>query len=237
MRRAMVVFACLVVLTTTLTAGLPRVEATTLDSEGWTLIIAPTHEGGHTQEDALAFRDYLLEHGWDDERIIFLTDGLNESFVDNSATVQNIIDAMNYIAENANEHDLVVIIVLDRGVYSGESTTFQANDGNISDSEFGTWLNNITYREMVVCFSFNYSGGFIEECKGSDRLVITSHSATESTVDNTYNLTRGLSTPKADADNDGTITVEEAHNYECSVVTEQTPQMDDQTVDETLLQR
>lgn len=204
-------------------------QADHLDEEGWAMICAPGNVGEDIETEIQALRIYLINNGWTDEHIILLIDNKNWDYCDGDATKANIQNGIEYIAEHSTSTDIVFLGILDRASKGQDGTTyFETSNGDFTDMEFGEWIDGITYEEMVIEVSSNYAGGFIDECKGDYRLIVCSHTENQITEINYYTLSRGLTTQEADTDEDGRISVEEAHAYEKDLVEllsngEQTP--------------
>lgn len=212
------------------------VEATELTGPGFALIAAPIFGINDHLDEAEDLRDYLLDNGWNDQQIYFLTDS-TESYVDGDATKENIEDALDDIALLAGPDDIVFIAVLDHA-YSDQDghTYFRTGDlGDpvyIKDTEMGDWLDDITdFSTMVVEISSPYSGGFVEECKGDDRIVIADCSASQTYTSCEYTFAQALVEPLADDDQNGVITVEEAYEYMEDTMVNQDPVIYDYQTD------
>ncbi len=203
------------------------VIATPPEAKRWALIVAPEHEGGTVYEDALDMYDYLKDEGWTDDEIIFLTDGSEESFVDGDASAEEIYAAFSHLALNVNSIDTVVIVLGDNGAFGTEDFyLISSDDIQISSWDIGLQLDAINTQDMAVVVSFDYSGGFIDNLAGNDRLVLTSHGI-ESTSSNAYNLADGLTEEDADANEDGVVSFEEAHSWVAEEISGQSPQISD----------
>lgn len=191
-----------------------KTKADYLDEEGWAIIAAPPDTRIDTLLEVLALRSYLKEHGWRDSHIIFLIDEKDWYFVDGDATKANIKKGIEYIAKHATNNDTVFIGILNRGSKGKDYSYFETKDGILKDSDLGKWIDWIKCKEMVIEISASYSGGFIDDCKGNNRLIVCSHAENQFTLFNFYRLSRGLKSTDADIDNNGRISVEEAHLYE-----------------------
>lgn len=224
-KRVMSIFLAVAVIMTMFVAVKPmETEGDHLDEGGYALLAAPGFIGPDIELEIQALRSYLLSHGWTDDNIIFLIDDKNWGYVDGDATRANIQNGIAYIAQHSTSSDTVFIGVLDRATDGIECTYFETSIGIFTDDDLGGWIDEITCNQMVIEISSIYSGGFIEECKGDDRLIVCSHEEGQSTEPNLYRLSRGLTTMDADTDNDGRVSVEEAHAYEEeNMVGEQTP--------------
>lgn len=180
----------------------------------YAVIAAPTHPGGNVYEEALAMREYLISRGWNDNEIVFLTDASNEWFVDGISTKFNIENAIRWVAENADENDVVGLILGDRGMICGNMPYIVTSDQElISSHELSTWINEINCPNMLVSLSFDFDGNFIEAIAEPGRLITTSHGLFEETPFNAYSLAEGLRNPLADMNRDGHVSIEEAQSF------------------------
>ncbi len=209
-------------------------SATDLDP-GWAIIVG-LNDGSvdHTQE-AMNLRSYLLERGWDDEQIIFLCPG-DMPYIDGYPTKRNFKRAINHVARVSTSDDLVFIAVLDHGV-DGEDGKYYLRFGEdldryMSDRRFGRRLDRIeNYRTMVVDIAGSYSGAFIDNAEGNNRIVVADCSPTETYLESEYSFYEALTDMTADTDYDGQVSVEEAYALMLDSMHSTTPQIDDPNPD------
>ena len=196
----------------------PSVEATDLEGPGYALIAAPTFGTSNHISEAEDIRDYLLDRGWTDDRIIFLADS-TASYVDGDATKTEIKDAMDDIALNSNPDDIVFIAVLDHAQDRDDGHSYLRigdvnNPTTIKDTTLGTWVGAIEdYKTMVISISSSCSGGFVKELKGDHRIVVTDADVGQNYVKAEYSFYQALTESDADDDGDGKVSVEEACTY------------------------
>ena len=196
----------------------PSVEATDLEGPGYALIAAPSFGTSNHIAEAEDLRDYLLDRGWSDERIIFLADS-TEKYVDGDATKTEIEDAIDEIALGSTQDDIVFIAILDhaQGDAQGNSYFRTGDPGDptfMSDTEFAGWVDDIeNFRTMVIYISCPYSGGFVEELEGDYRIVISDADVGQSYTEGEYSFYQALTETEADDDGDGKVSVEEAYRY------------------------
>jgi len=207
------------------------VTATPSEAKRWALIVAPEHEGGTVYEDALDMYNYLIDQGYNDDEIIFLTDGSTEHFVDGDATHEEIVVAFARLSANVALNDKVSLILGDNGAFGGgDSYLITSDKVLISETEIASMVDNIAAKNIAIVVSFDYSGGFIDALCGNGRLVLTSH-AIEATTTNNYNIVDGLTEEGADTNSDGKVSFEEAHIWVAGQIYGQTPQMSDGIVE------
>jgi hypothetical protein len=214
-----------------LALGTPGAGALPPKNDAYAVIFA-TPEGACNDPivEGLALYDWLLGHGWVPNHIKFLAD--NQS-ADGMPTVNGIHSAISYIANHTNWNSLVFIAALDHTQDSPPNYYYHASDGNISNSQMGSWVNEIhSFNKMTIVVGGMHSGGFIPSLEGANRVVATSHASPESLSPHHYKLSEGLGTPSADINHDGYVSFQEAHNYEVVRINQywpgsQTPQLHD----------
>jgi hypothetical protein len=192
-------------------------------------VIFATGHDGQVQE-GWALHNWLLQHGWQDSHIKFLAEC---TMSDGAPTKDNIHSAISWIAANSNSNSLVFISALDDHQWGDGHLYYHASDGLISEVELGNWVNETTaYGKMGIEVSGRYTAACIPNLSGQNRVVVTSHAATEDYAPNNYRLSVAFQMSYADVDNDGYVSLQEAHNYEYNFIQQhfpgtQTPQMQD----------
>ncbi len=119
------------------------------------------------KNDIKLAEDYLmdLDSGWAQSRIWKLTWG-SGSTIDDEATTQNILDALEDIELRSITGSTVFIMISDHGYSTDEQlgdSWFNTKDGSISDDTFATYVNDIDYLNMVILMDLCFSGGFLDE--------------------------------------------------------------------------
>ena len=209
---------CLVMLS--LLAALPtQVQATDFDQPGYALIAAPKFgEVSHSNE-ALKLRDYLMDKGWSDDRIIFLGKWDNKDFVDGTATKENIKDGFDEIALKATQDDIVFVAILDHATEGDDGHIyFRTGDTqaetHVKDTEFGGWVDSIpSFRHLVIYIASPYSGNFVEPLEDDMRIILS-----DCGIDQTYHagettFHKALTNTNADSNDDKSISIEEASEW------------------------
>jgi len=209
--------------------------ATDLD-QGWAIIITPGMKWSHHKE-ARDLHAYLIDRGWDDDHIIFLSSITGWSFCDGAPTIENFEDAIEFVNESSTLDDVVFIAVLDHGVKT-ESGDYYLRFGKrldefMSGPEFGEELDGmVNYNTMVVDIAGSYSGAFIDEVRADDRIIVTDCDCNESYRKSEYTFHEALTDEDADSDGDGQVSVEEAHAFMVESMYNTTPQIYDPDEDE-----
>ena len=193
-------------------------DAIDFDQPGYALIAAPKFgEVSHANE-ALKLRDYLVDKGWGDDRIIFLGKWTKD-YADGIATKENIKAGVDEIAKKATSDDIVFIAILDHATEGPDGHIyFRTGDSTeetyVKDTEFEGWMDSITnFRHMVIYVASPYSGNFVDGLGGDYRIILS-----DCGVDQTYKagentFYKALTEAKADLDSDGKISIEEAYGW------------------------
>ncbi len=205
-----------------LALGAPAAGALESKDDAYAVIFA-TETGGSSGQiaEGWALHNWLLAHGWMDSHITFLADSAG---ADGSPTVENLQSAISSVAQKSNSQSMVFIAVMDYGHTINGDYTFSASNGQIVTTAFSGWVNGIAnYKKMVVEVSFRYSGGFIQSLSGTNRVVISSHTSSQSYMPNHFILSEGLSTASADTNGDGFVSVQEAFLSQAGKISKQYP--------------
>ncbi|MEM0467198.1 MAG: DUF3466 family protein [Candidatus Thermoplasmatota archaeon] len=184
----------------------------------------------------------------------------NESWIDGGATKTNLTNAFHLLEHQTTLHDLVFVYLQDHGARAlangrnGDIRTANDECEDNFDESFGTYenpdevnvvsstsytddelderLDAIPYKDMVIVVDTCHAGGFIPDCAGPHRVVLACGREDETTYSYVYRFYDRIQNMSADYNNNGKISVEEAHRYAIhQIVAEQTaliqhPQMD-----------
>jgi len=196
--------------------------------DAWAVIFATDESGTAQVDEGWALHNWLIDHGWQDNHIVFLAD---HEGADGEPSLDNIHDAISDVAAVTEGDSLVFISALDDQQYSDGHVYFHTSDGLLSEDQMGIWVNEImTYGKMGIEVSGKYTGAFIAPLIGHDRAIVTSHAATESYETNNYKLSVGLGISGADYNGDTHVSLQEAHAYQAMYIMNhykntQTPQI------------
>ena len=196
--------------------------------DAWAVIFATDESGTAQVDEGWALHNWLIDHGWQDDHIVFLAD---HEGADGVPSLDNIHDAISDVAINADGDSLVFISALDDQEWGDGHVYFHTSDGLLSEDQMGSWVNEITnYGKIGIEISGRYTGAFIAPLCGHDRVIVTSHAATENYDTNNYRLSVGLGISGADYNGDTHVSLQEAHAYECMFImtqfkNTQTPQI------------
>ncbi len=217
-------------------AGIAHKASATDLNPGWAIIV--TTGKGWRHQEAKDLHNYLTERGWDEDQIVFLSKK-KCSFRDGKATLNNFKSAIEYVGGVSSPGDIVFIAVLDHGVDGGDGDYFlrfgKRPRQHMSDTEFGEQLDSIgNYQAMVVDIAGSYSGGFIEEAEGDNRVIITDTDCTERYRKSEYTFSEALVDWDADTDMNGIISVEEAYELMLATMEDTSPQISDPDDDDDI---
>jgi len=224
-------------------------------TDRWAVIIGISDYAGESydleycDDDALDFYNALVNvYGWKSNHITLLIDG--------QATKENILAAILWMRTNEDLGDEVVFF------YSGHGTTSTRNADNdpewkdeciipweiqssyfIWDGDLKEEFSTFESTHIFFCFDSCYSGG-MTDLAGSGRLICMASKETQTALESSrwengqftyYFVDQGMLAGKADANNDGLVTCEEAFDYAKARCRRQTPTASDNFPDDMLL--
>jgi len=193
--------------------------AAEIPETGKALIVAPVVNGDtSTLEKAQDMRNYLLSKGWSDEDIIFLTGGTNAPYVDGPATPERVLQELDNLANTVSGDTYVQINVYDHAHDSDGKLYFQLEDGTLDVSTFVNKVNNINGDWMFLELNTNLAENVALDINKDNHIIMCSHALNQVTSVNYFNIVDGLNSPDADSNGDGSVSLEEAFNYEYNSV-------------------
>lgn len=118
-------------------------------------------------------RTTLLNGGnWDESNIQILTES--------QATEQRIQQSINWLEESADDNDVSLFYFIGHGGSNETNQYLVTEEGLIYDTELNTYLLNVSGSVVVILDSCK-SGGFIDDLKQPNRVVITASNGRNST--------------------------------------------------------
>jgi hypothetical protein len=199
-----------------LALGLPAGGSLMSSDDAWAVIFATDEDGTAQVDEGWALHNWLLDHGWQDDHIVFLAD---HEGADGEPSLDNIHDAISDVADRSGEDSLIFISALDEHQWGEGHVYFHTSDGLLSEDQLGSWINEIaTYGKMGIEVSGKYTGAFMAPLFGHDRAIVTSHAAAEDCATNNYRLSVGLGISGADYNGDDHVSLQEAHAYQCMYI-------------------
>lgn len=175
--------------------------------------------------------DRLLLDGTCDSSPLDLDgDGLPD--IEYAATKENISNVFDKLGSTLSSYDNLFIYVTDHGSLINESSKSSQivlwNKSAITDKEFAKEVNKVNAGKINICMEQCYSGGFIDDLSGMNRLIATACNYNElsyATSDRLYNefvyhwsaailgTYPSGRTADADTNQDGLISMQEAFDY------------------------
>jgi len=172
-------------------------------TEYWALFISPWEDVG--TEDAEYLKDTLISFRWKEENIVTL-------FYEEASLI-NVINALDWIGENDDPQDTVLIFINSHG---GEGF-FCLPGGNMYYSDLNTKLNELDSNSIGIIIGACYSGSAIPQLQHEGRVIITSCQANVTCGYFSHGYITGLADfadYKDDIGNEnGVVSLEEAFNY------------------------
>jgi hypothetical protein len=138
--------------------------------EYWALLMAINDYPGsndlpYSINEILSFKTTLLNGGnWLESNIKVLTD--------DEVNITGIDNAINWLSMNADEDDITIIYYAGHGGQSSTNEHINVINGSISDIELNDKLESIPGKTIVIIDAC-HSGGFIQELKQRNRIILT----------------------------------------------------------------
>ena len=186
-------------------------------ANGWALLIgishyqSPTHPTFGGTGDVAAFRDALVKAGWASTHILTLTDG--------AATGDAIRSSMNWLVTHSSPGAFSVFHYSGHVLQqNGQEFLWGADNTFLSNGEFGATLGRLQGRAWIDVAGCE-SAGFEAGLSSPLRFVTTSSMVNEKSYEREdwgqsvwtgLTVARGLVGHQADADRDGTVSIQEA---------------------------
>jgi len=138
--------------------------------EYWALLMAINDYPGsndlpYSINEILSFKTTLLNGGnWLESNIKVITD--------DEVNITGIDNAINWLSMNADEDDITIIYYAGHGGQSSTNEYINVINGSISDIELNDKLESIPGKTIVIIDAC-HSGGFIQELKQRNRIILT----------------------------------------------------------------
>ncbi len=131
------------------------------------------------------------------------------------ATREAIAAAVDSLARQSAEGDIVLVVLIGHGSGEGAESRLSVPGPDPTAAEYGRWLDLLAGRRVAIINGASASGDFLPVLAAPGRVVITAtRSATErnATTFMTH-FTHGIASDEADANRDGQLTLLEAYDY------------------------
>lgn len=137
--------------------------------EYWAVLAAINNYNGiplpYSVNEVTNFKNTLLAGGnWNESHIKMVLGG--------NATKNGIYDALTWLSSNADDNDISIFYFVGHGGRNLTNEYIVAYDRAIYDSELSTYISNIP-GIIIVIIDTCYSGGFVEELKGFNKVILT----------------------------------------------------------------
>ena len=123
--------------------------------------------------------------GYDDDHIYYLSRNTDNSKVDEKVTRKSIKNTLiDWLGNRSNEESKCFIYFCDHGGSFG--SFFIDENVWVNDFEIADWLQNLRYKTLTIVLDSCFSGQFIDDLSGHNRVVITSTNERLSAYGNLY---------------------------------------------------
>lgn len=139
----------------------------------------------------------------------------DQPFVADVSTAENIRARFGTLAGKVAGNDHVYVILFGHGSYDGEHAQLNIPRRDLNDIDYADLVGSLNAGRIVFINTASASAPFVEALSAPDRIVITATRAgtqRNETVFPTY-LVEAFTSPSADLDKDGTLSVRELFQY------------------------
>jgi len=143
----------------------------------WAVLIAINDYHGsmlpYSINEITQFKQTLLNGGnWEESNILTITD--------EHATIDGIIQGIQWLENKSDADDTIIFYFVGHGDKEDDGEYLIAYDGKIRDDELDSYLDTLS-GTLITIIDTCYSGGFIEELKQRNRIILTASKDTENT--------------------------------------------------------
>lgn len=161
-------------------------------------------------EKADQFYQYLINEGYSDGDIYFLTEGARNGY-DGDPSISNIQEAFSWLENTSGPSSKPVIYMHDHEKLILGNVTFQFSDGNITANTVDSWISATEYSDLTMILNGNRSAMAGTDLQDPSRDIICSMRSNQTFNQDIFNITRSLTDPTADYDQDGEVSYTEAY--------------------------
>ncbi len=155
--------------------------------------------------------------GVQDSSLIFLAERPADepSRISGRSTREEIASAVLRLSTRAAAGDVLLVVVIGHGSGEGEGSRVNLPGADPTAAEWGIWLSGFTRQTVVAIIAASGSGDFLAALSAPNRVIMT---ATKSPSERNASLfareiAKGLTSPEADADQDGAVSALEAFRF------------------------
>ncbi len=176
------------------------------------IIVVSDIEGpdGHELDKADGFYGYLLEEGYDDDEVVYLTESSMEGY-DGDPNITNILSSFSWLRNTSMITSQPVIYIYDHEKIINGIPYFEFDDGDLSATYMDYLLDQMQYQEMNIVLNGNRSALAGSTLSGTSRTIICSMGVNSSFEEDQFDIARGLTDQTADTNNDGIVSYSEAY--------------------------
>lgn len=109
--------------------------------------------------------------GYDDDHIIYLSNEPDDTGVDDISTKSNVKKYLDWLSLQTTRKSKIFLFICGHGSTIGN---VHIKDSVIYDYELASWIDDLKYKTITVLIDSCYSGNFIDDLSGDNRIIITS---------------------------------------------------------------
>ncbi len=138
-----------------------------------------------------------------------------ESFVDGTATAENIRAQFKTLEERVGPADMVLVVLFGHGSFSNGEARLNIPRRDLSQHDYAAMLDGITASRIVFINTSSASAPFVEALSASNRMVITATRTGSQKNETAFPkfMVESLTSPATDLDKDGRLSVSEVFQF------------------------
>ena len=140
---------------------------------------------------------------------------VDEAFVTEVSTAENIRAHFAALAEQVTADDHVFILLFGHGSFDGESAQLNIPRRDLNDADYAELLNALPAGRIIVINTTSASAPFIDVLSAPDRIIITATRAGTQRNETVFPqfLVEAFTSPEADLDKNGDLSVREVFQF------------------------
>ncbi|MEM8487650.1 MAG: hypothetical protein AAF564_19015 [Bacteroidota bacterium] len=138
-----------------------------------------------------------------------------ESFIDDTATAENIRAQFSALQSHVGEADMVLVVLFGHGSFSNGEARLNIPRRDLSQHDFAELVDGLDASRIVFINTSSASAPFVEALSADNRMVITATRTGSQKNETSFPrfLVESLTSPATDRDKDGRISVAEVFQF------------------------
>jgi hypothetical protein len=166
---------------------------------------------------ATAVVDAAKKSGLPDASILYLGDQPEQdpARIRARSTRENVAKAFTDVAAESKPGDDVVVLLIGHGSFDGHDASFNLPGPDMTAGDFGKLLDKLSAERVTFINTASSSGAFVDPLKRPGRVIVTSTKTGGEKNEPVFAqyFAEALTSPDADRDRNGRVSMQEAFDY------------------------